>query len=185
MSDRKVARTQGFFYACQIAAVFLEIFLRSRVNIFKQRETTAVFLSKRLKIFNKMKQLSPAVPATAPRPTGASTGSFAHSSIRAFAPDAAAERSVTLRSSASAHPAAGVVPFAPSRLRAPEPAISRRLPVRPALSVLRDFYLECRRQFRRFEHLQTSVTLAGQVNTLRFQAAGFDLTLTIREGGES
>ncbi|MCL1942229.1 MAG: hypothetical protein FWF54_01575 [Candidatus Azobacteroides sp.] len=67
------------------------------------------------------------------------------------------------------------------------PAQIRRgtIDAQSALSILRNFYTECRKEIRKLTKVKTSFTVDDEICSLHFIADGFDLNLIVKEGGES
>jgi len=78
-----------------------------------------------------------------------------------------------------------VHPTAPAPIGA-DPAArtgSKTIDTHHALRILKDFYIECRKEFRKLERVTASVTIGSEASSLLFIADGFNLSMTVKEGG--
>jgi len=60
---------------------------------------------------------------------------------------------------------------------------SGKIDVQSALQILKEFYTECRKEFRKLEKVQTSITSGDDIYSLHFICDGFNLDMIIKEGG--
>ena len=60
---------------------------------------------------------------------------------------------------------------------------SKEVDAKSALEVLRDFYLEARRELKKSAKVMANGRVTEDAASLRFVADGFDLELKFREGG--
>lgn len=60
---------------------------------------------------------------------------------------------------------------------------SGKIDVQDALMILKDFITECRKELRKLEKVQTSITEGDEIYSLHFNATGFDLKFIVKEGG--
>jgi hypothetical protein len=60
---------------------------------------------------------------------------------------------------------------------------SKTIDAQSALSILKEFYTECRKEFRKLDKVNTFFSTDNEISSLHFIADGFDLNLVIKEGG--
>ena len=81
-----------------------------------------------------------------------------------------------------------ILKFMQSIKNYPDNAVQPRrgtIDAQSALSILRDFYTECRKEIRKLTKVKISLATDDEICSLHFIADGFDLNMIIKEGGAS